>query len=303
MENKDVVYLGRVYGLHSAENFERFLQGESDVQLGIERGDVVVTEMVEGVDLSKASSPVETIKWQDNAKKTAEVNSYFFVADSMEDVANNIQILNNEPVDEAAYERIENHKNPNRFDYLGNGKVTMCVIAVDSSYLNELISQGYGEKRVGTYGTNLDKLQMDEIVLGDDGLKKIISNKEKSEIVVYDEIHKAMDFVGVEYDQANLFENDYIPEVVIQNNEKVAVSSDKTITQSFSESDSDGGRFVQETEESDEIARARQQIEDMLSNGLITEDDYNLMLDALGDIDIQKDNPSDDSGDDPDREM
>ena len=73
MENKDVVYLGRVCGLHSAENFERFLQGESDVQLGIERGDVVVTEMVEGVDLSKASSPVEMVKWQDNAKKTAEV--------------------------------------------------------------------------------------------------------------------------------------------------------------------------------------------------------------------------------------
>ena len=93
-----------------------------------------------------------------------------------------------------------------------------------------------------------------------------------------------MDFVGVEYDQANLFENDYIPEIVIQNNEKVAVSSDKTVTQSFSESDSDGGRFVQETEESDEISSARQQIEDMLSNGFITEDDYNLMLDALGDI-------------------
>lgn len=280
MENKDVVYIGRVYGLHSAENFEKYLLGEDNIQLGIERGDVVVTEMVEGVDLSKATSPVETVKWQDNAKKTAEVNSYFFVADSMEDVANNIQILNNEPVDEAAYERIENHKNPNRFDYLGNGKVTMCVMAVDSNYLNELISQGYGEKRVGTYGTNLDKLQMDEIVLGDDGLKKIISNKEKSEIVVYDEIHKAMDFVGVEYDKENLFENDYAPEVVINQNQVV--------------------NEKQQNEEKDEISSARQQIEDMLSSGLITEDDYNLMLDALGDI--PQGDSSEDDGDDPDCE-
>lgn len=268
MENKEVVYLARTFGLHSAENFEKFMQGENSVQLGIERGEVVVTEMVEGVDLSKATSPVEAVKWQDNAKKTAEVNSYFFVADSMEEVANNIQILNNEPVDEAAYERIENHKNPNRFDYLGNGKVTMCVMAVDSNYLNELISQGYGEKRVGTYGTNLDKLQMDEIVLGDDGLKKVLSNEEKTEIIVYDEIHKAMDFVGMDYDKDNLFENDYTPEVVIKDNQIVDENENSN----------------QQVEEKDEISDARQQIEDMLQNGLITEDDYNLMLEALGDI-------------------
>jgi len=268
MENKEVVYLARTFGLHSAENFEKFMQGENSVQLGIERGEVVVTEMVEGVDLSKAISPVEAVKWQDNAKKTAEVNSYFFVADSVEEVANNIQILNNEPVDEAAYERIENHQDLNRFDYLGNGKVTMCVMAVDSEYLNELISQGYGEKRVGTYGTNLDKIQMEEIVLGDDGLKKVLSNEEKTEIVVYDEIHKAMDFVGMDYDKDNLFENDYTPEVVIKDNQFVDENENSN----------------QQVEEKDEISDARQQIEDMLQNGLITQDDYNLMLEALGDI-------------------
>ena len=96
----------------------------------------------------------------------------------MDNVLENIGILNNEPVDESAYQKIESNKKLSGLDLLGNGKVSMCVMAVDSNYLDKLISQGYGEKRIGTYGTMLDKIQMDEIVLGDDGLKKVVLNKE-----------------------------------------------------------------------------------------------------------------------------
>ena len=77
MESKDVVYIARVFGYHSAENFEKLLKGDESVQLGVERGEVVVSEIVEGVDLSKVKSPVEAVKWQDNARKTAEINTGF----------------------------------------------------------------------------------------------------------------------------------------------------------------------------------------------------------------------------------
>ena len=285
MEKNEIVYLARVFGYNSAENFENYLQGDKSVTLGKERGEIVVTEMVEAVNISKAQNTTEAFEWLDNAKKTSELNSYFFVSENIEEVLSNIVILNNEPVDESAYEKIENHKDLNRFDYFGNGKVSMCVLRVDSEYLNELITQGYGEKRVGTYGTNLDKIQMEEIVLGDDGLKKVLSDDEKCEIVVYDEIHNAFNFLGMDYDKDNLFENDYTPEVVIRGNELVDENANEE----------------QSDDEKDEISRARQQIEDMLQNGLITEDDYNLMIEALGDI--SQSGSSEDDGDDPDCEI
>lgn len=278
MENKDIVYIARTFGFKSAESFESFLKGESDVQLGTTRGEVVVSEKVEGLDLSKAISPVEVVKWTENAKKTEEINSYFFVSDSIDEIAKNISILNKEPVDESAYEKIEKNKNQNRFDYLGNGKVSMCVIAVDSEYLDELISQGYGEKRVGTYGTNLEKIQMNEVVLGDDGLKKLLRDGDSSEIVVYDEIHKAMDFVGFDYDKEGLFDNDYVPEVVVKDNEVVENLSEEETENDYKK---------------DKITEARNQIDDMLSNGLISQEEYDLLLSAWADIPTDDANPDD----------
>ena len=159
----------------------------------------------------------------------------------------------------------------------------MCVIAVDSEYLDELISQGYGEKRVGTYGTNLEKIQMNEVVLGDDGLKKLLRDGDSSAIVVYDEIHRAMDFVGFDYDKEGVFDNEYTPEVVINNNQEVHENTNET---------------QNATRRNNEISDARQDIERRFQSGELSQEEYDFLLSAWADLPTNDDNPNGENPDD-----
>ena len=272
--DKKVVYLARTFGRRSAENFEDFLAGKS-VQIGSKRDDLVITETVQAYDTTKSIKSVKDYKYQLNAKKTAEVNSYFFVGDSIEEVLENIEMLSQQPKNQEAYDKIEEGRPLSSNDLLGSNKVSMCVIAVDSEYLDDLVEQGYAEMREGTYGTDSEKFVTPEIVVGDDGLKNMIKDEDSAEIVVYDEIHSAFESLGQSYDNDGLFGYSYQPEFRVNNVGTMDWESEGSLEQDNSQNSQ--GVVNAKT-------KAWQDIKDMYDSGILSDEDYQLMISALGDV-------------------
>lgn len=272
--DKKVVYLARTFGRRSAENFEDFLAGKS-VQIGSKRDDLVITETVQAYDTTKPIKSVKDYKYQLNAEKTAEVNSYFFVGDSIEEVLENIEMLSQQPKNQEAYDKIEEGRPLSSNDLLGSNKVSMCVIAVDSEYLDDLVEQGYAEMREGTYGTDSEKFVTPEIVVGDDGLKNMIKDEDSATIVVYDEIHSAFESLGQSYDNDGLFGYSYQPEFRVNNVGAMDWESEGSLEQDNSQNSQ--GVVNAKT-------KAWQDIKDMYDSGILSDEDYQLMISALGDV-------------------
>lgn len=214
-QKEEYVYLARIFTESDSKRMEALLRGENPQRIGSAPLDnsLVLSDFVDQFDPSKAKDKVEAFKWLENYKKMQQVRSYYMMGDSAEAIANSINILAFQPNTEKAHAAISNGEMGTMEDYFAYDRPTMAVIKLPLSELERLLTQGYAERRVGDYGTDFEKQQLEELTLGDDAIRQIFQNKQ---IALFGETHDVMKKLSsMDFDPNNILKYQYKPSITI----------------------------------------------------------------------------------------
>ena len=209
------VWLARLLTASAGERLEELLKGNNPSVIGSRPQDnsLVLSDFVDKFNPDNAPSKVEAFKWLENYKKMQKIRSYFMVGDSLESIAESINTLAFQPNTEEAYSELENNQLGSMEDYFAGDRPTMAIIRLPLSELERLITQGYTERRVGNYGLDTEKKQLDEITLGDDALRQIFQN---NQFLYYGETHQVMNAISsMPFDPNNIFKYEYKPSISV----------------------------------------------------------------------------------------
>ena len=238
-ENTEFVYLTRVLKAPYTEYLEDYLMGNPVSQLGKPSSAVVPSSIESRLDLD-CPSAVE------NARKTSEISSYFFYGPATEDGLVDLKERTNNllysPASETAVRKQDLGIDCNADELYGGDILSMLILKVPMEILEVMANMGLAELRKGEYGKDSERVVHDEIAIGDDGLRALLSGYAGSEILAYDEFHKVLnnprifsDATFNPFDANGLFDSSYRPEITIDKFPKV--STNKNASKSRIESE------------------------------------------------------------------
>ncbi len=206
------MYFIRSFKEPDARNFEQYLNGEKDIQLGYAHPDYIPSEGIERKDFG---SPIERQAYLKNVERLREVGSYFFYSDDLDSLRNDSMDLFFSPSSEDGILAIK-HGRAKAESYAGKNYVSTLILKVPDDVLTPYIESGSAEFRQGVYGDDYFEFNqkiLDEVIMGDEAFKKCV---ESGTIIAYDECHKV--FNGPlfrnerPFDAKNIFDASYKPD-------------------------------------------------------------------------------------------
>lgn len=220
MQNQEYVYLGRLLTKEGAESLESFLSGGNPKQLGVapSENSIRLSEPIEEFDVSKANNTHKALIWRNNYRELKNVNSYFMIGDSLDEIASNITTLAHEPLNESTYNQLLNSDGQILRDenssFFGDNCPVLIVMQLPSKEVERLIREGLGERAEARYGTDISTEKLSEITISDKGLKEILSSKDN--ILYYGKPHEVISSMSsINFDPNELFNSNYTPAFTI----------------------------------------------------------------------------------------
>lgn len=212
---RDFVYLTRVLKEPYCDFLEIYLNGGDVEQLGKPSSATVPSSVESRLDESFRDSAA-------NAKKTAEISSYFFYAPATDDGLNDLRTrtldLLYSPANESGAIKQNNGQKCSASELYGGDITSMLILKAPLDLLEVMGKIGLAELRSGEYGKDDERSIYDEIAIGDDGLRHILRTDKDCSIMAYGEFHNIMNnpniFSDAKYnpfDSEKLFSSTYEP--------------------------------------------------------------------------------------------
>jgi len=283
------IYMFRALTMEGAEKFEKALSGEVG-QIGNE-------SYVEDFYLSTAQvdpdysdkSPDMIEKIENFAQRTNDVNSFFFYGDDVTECMQNLETLVFQPTSEDAIERIESGSY-GKEDCFGRDRVAVVGIAVPEAVFDLWAEYGLVGLGVGHYEQDGAQEQINEVMVGDDAIYWAIAN---NCVVYYDEMKKAFDEInGVTIDPDNIFDNEFMPEMTINNIEReLSVVEEVKLNEKLKDSlinyiKGEKAQTIENTSKADnnpyQEDKEMSNAYDAIINGNYSEEEKKFLLEALG---------------------
>ncbi len=177
-KNEDMIYLVKFCKPEQYEGITGQLKGENPERIGTPNSAGFPSEIIEGVDISKAKDSKEYEEWKSNATKTSEYATYFFYGKDLSEVGQCSAILAKQATSEEAENREEKLLGDCDVDY----RVGITVFNIPYAKLVDFARTGKAEMRKGNYEIIEDgarsKMELDECCLNDDAMREICNEKE-----------------------------------------------------------------------------------------------------------------------------
>ncbi len=186
----ELVYLATASCDKKSEVLESIMQGkEVDGIIGNTNHEGYHTQLIEGVDLTKAKSTAEQILWSRQAADTEANATYFFYSTSLDELRDNMLTFLTTPNGLVAYTKADRGVSLSTDETIGGNKATLLVLSIPANTLDKMIISGMCERREGEYGTDNSKVSIPEVALGD---KAVIDVLQKGQLLEYDRVNRAM---------------------------------------------------------------------------------------------------------------
>lgn len=169
------LYLIRMFDYPCAERFEEFCQNPTNYK-GIigKRCSNVIPSVVKNTDRNTTDAK-DYVEYMNNCKKTSEISSFFFYGEDLMTLRDYIITLAYEAVGEEALSKKENGEKCEADDFFAYDRPTLAILKIDENKIYDYANAGKLELREGEYNLNDEKSLLQEIAIGDDAMREILT--------------------------------------------------------------------------------------------------------------------------------
>ncbi|MBE5738638.1 MAG: hypothetical protein E7354_02810 [Clostridiales bacterium] len=199
MENKEeYIYLARLLTDDGADRLEDAMNGGTE-QIGTinDGGSNFMSTVEVNPDYNSVGSEVARELLKQNAKDTMGCHSFFLYDDDLYLLEESISTLAKAPRDLEGYENLDSGR-ATKEDCFAADRPHLCIFKVPMEKFNTMCSEGLIGLGSGEYGTDYERVELNEAIVGDKGMRQILA--EPGSIVAFASPEKVYDDVfGVDY--------------------------------------------------------------------------------------------------------
>lgn len=175
MEKKqEFMYLGRLYGEDVEKVLDAMAGGTDPICPENTGGSNYLSSVEVKPDYSRFGSEVAKAAARKNAMATTARHSFFFYGDSLDAIQESISVLAKEPRDMEGYDMVDRGIETID-DCFAADRTHMMVIKLPLEKFDEMCATGLIGTGSCEYGTDYEKVELDEAILGDDAMRRIFA--------------------------------------------------------------------------------------------------------------------------------